>query len=69
MTDDVCFRHPNTIRFHNLHVGNIRGAMGEIFYYHETDYISPYFLVHVGCVSFGLSLDFFFCLPYDGSSH
>jgi hypothetical protein len=27
---DVCFRYPITIRSHDLHVGDIRGAMGDI---------------------------------------
>jgi len=34
---NVCFRRPIIIRFHDLHVGNIRGAMGEISSYHERD--------------------------------
>jgi hypothetical protein len=34
---DVCPKLPITIRFHNLHVGNIKGAMGEIASYHERD--------------------------------
>jgi hypothetical protein len=32
-----------TIRSHDLHVGDIRGAMGEIASYHERDYLSPFF--------------------------
>jgi hypothetical protein len=43
LTSDVCFRPPITIRFHDLHVGNIRGAMGEISSYHERDYLFPFF--------------------------
>jgi len=69
LTGDVCFRPPITIRFHNLHVGNIRGAMGVISSYHERDYLFPFFLVPMGYASFGLSLDFLFCLPCDGFSH
>jgi hypothetical protein len=35
LANDVCFRPPITIRFHNLHVGDIRGAVCEIASYHE----------------------------------
>jgi hypothetical protein len=34
---DVCSRPPITIKFHNLSVSNIRGAMGEIITYHKRD--------------------------------
>ncbi len=34
---DVCYRFPITIRSHDLHVGDIRRAMGEITFYHERD--------------------------------
>jgi len=37
LVGDVCFRPPITIRSHELHVGNIRGAMGEIPSYHKRD--------------------------------
>ncbi len=37
LANDVCSRPPITIRFHNLHASNIRGAMGEITSYHERD--------------------------------
>ncbi len=58
---------PIIIRSHELHAGDIRGAVGEIASYHERDLLSP--LVPVGCVSFGLSLAFPFSLLCDGSSH
>ncbi len=32
---DVCSRPLTTIRSHDLHVGDIRGAMGETVSYHE----------------------------------
>jgi len=53
-TNDVYSRAPIIVRSHNLHVGHIRRAMGEITSYHERDYLSPFFLVHASCVSFGL---------------
>jgi hypothetical protein len=34
---DVCFRRPIIFRYHDLHVGDIRRAMGEITSYHEKD--------------------------------
>ncbi len=34
---DVCSRPPITIKSHNLHVGDIRRAVGEITSYHERD--------------------------------
>jgi len=34
---DVWCRPPTTIKFHDLHAGDIRGAMGEITSYHEKD--------------------------------
>jgi hypothetical protein len=34
---DTCSRPPITIRSHDLHVNNIRGAMGEITSYHKKD--------------------------------
>jgi hypothetical protein len=37
LASDACSRPPITIRFHDLHVGNIRKAMGEIASYHERD--------------------------------
>jgi hypothetical protein len=37
LVGDVCFKPPITIKFHNLHVGDIRGAVGEITSYHEMD--------------------------------
>jgi hypothetical protein len=32
---DACFRLPNTIKSHDLHASDIRGAMGKIASYHE----------------------------------
>jgi hypothetical protein len=37
LVGDACFRPPITIRFHNLHGSNIKGAMSEITSYHERD--------------------------------
>jgi hypothetical protein len=37
LTSDACSRPPITIKSHDLHVGIIRGAMGEISSYHERD--------------------------------
>jgi hypothetical protein len=34
---DACSRPPIIIQSHDLHLGNIRGAMGEIVSYHERD--------------------------------
>jgi hypothetical protein len=34
---DACSKPPITIRSHNLHGGDIRGAMGEIAPYHKRD--------------------------------
>jgi hypothetical protein len=31
---DACFKPPISIIFHNLHVGDIIGAVGEITFYH-----------------------------------
>ncbi len=42
-TNDVYSRAPIIVRSHNLHVGHIRRAMGEITSYHERDYLSPFF--------------------------
>jgi hypothetical protein len=69
LAGDVCFRPPITIKSHDLHVGDIRRDVGEITSYHEKDYLFSFFFVHGGCASFGLSLAFPFCLPYDGSCH
>jgi hypothetical protein len=35
LVGDACSRPPIIIRFHNLHVGDIRGAMGAVVSYHE----------------------------------
>ncbi len=37
LVGDACSRPPNIIKFHDLHVGDIRGVVGEIAYYHEKD--------------------------------
>jgi hypothetical protein len=34
---DACSKPPITIRSHDLHVGDIRGAVGEITSYHKRD--------------------------------
>ncbi len=36
MVGDACSKPPITIRSHDLHVDNIKGAMGEIASYHRT---------------------------------
>jgi hypothetical protein len=35
LVGDACSRPRTTIKSHGLHVGDIRGAMGEITSYHE----------------------------------
>jgi len=35
LANDVYSKPPTIIRFHNLHVGDIKGAMGDIVSYHE----------------------------------
>ncbi len=37
LVGDVCSRPPIIFRYHDLHVGDIRKAMGEITSYHEKD--------------------------------
>jgi hypothetical protein len=37
LVSDVCSRFPIIIRFHNLHVGDIKRTVGEIAAYHERD--------------------------------
>jgi len=37
LAGDAYFRPPITIKSYDLHVGDIRGVMGEITSYHETD--------------------------------
>jgi hypothetical protein len=69
LTGDACSKPPITIRFHDLHASDIKGAMGEITSYHEGTSFFLFFLVFVGWLSFGLSLAFPFCLPCDGSCH
>ncbi len=53
---------PIISRSHELHAGDISGAVGEIASYHKRNSLSP--LVPVGCVFFGLSLalPFVFCV-------
>ncbi len=34
---DACFRPPIIIKSHDVHAGDIRGAVGEIISYHERD--------------------------------
>jgi hypothetical protein len=43
LVNDVCSRPPISIISHDLHEGDIRGAMGEIASYHERDSFSPFF--------------------------
>ncbi len=35
LASDVCSRPPTNIKSHDLHVGDIREAMGEIVSYHD----------------------------------
>ncbi len=58
-TCDACFRPSTTIKSHNLHVGDIRGAMGEIASYHNKDWLSPFLWACLWPPSFGL--------PWNGS--
>jgi hypothetical protein len=37
LASDVCFNTPIIIKSHDLHAGDIKGAMGEITSYHERD--------------------------------
>jgi hypothetical protein len=48
----VCFRPPITVKSHDLHAGEIRGAMGEIVSYHEKDWFSPFFWFFVRPLAF-----------------
>jgi hypothetical protein len=51
---DVCSRPPITIRSHDLHACNNKGAMGEIISYHKRDKLFPFF----DYVSLGLFASF-----------
>ncbi len=62
LVGDACSRPPIIIQSHDLHTCNIRGAMGEITSYHERDFFI-FFPVPMGCVSFGISLNFLFLSP------
>ncbi len=55
LVGDACSRPPITIRSHDLHVGNIKGVVGEI-----TSWLSPLFLVLGGLYVFWP----FFGLPF-----
>jgi hypothetical protein len=46
LVGDAYSRPPIIIKFHDLHVGNSRGAVGEITSYHERDYFFPFFGSH-----------------------
>ncbi len=35
LVGDACSKPPITIRFHDLHVSDIKRAMGEITFYHK----------------------------------
>jgi hypothetical protein len=37
LAGDVCSRPPITVKSHDLHAGDIKGAMGEIASYHDRD--------------------------------
>jgi hypothetical protein len=52
LAGDVCSRPPIIIRFHDLHVSDIRGAMGEIASYHKRFFIFFGFLRVVCLLAF-----------------
>ncbi len=58
-----------TIKFHNLHPGDIRGPWVKLPPTMRRSNFLPLPLVRAACVSFGLSLASPFCLLFDGSSH
>ncbi len=68
MAGDVCSRPPTIIRFHDLHISDIKWVVSEIISYQEGLALSL-FLVPTGYSSFGLSVAFHFGLSCDGSSH
>ncbi len=68
MAGDVCSRPPININSHDLHLSNVKGAMGEITSYHNNLTLSLFYY-HVGCASLGLYLAFLFCFPCDGFDH
>jgi len=53
LVSDACFRTPITIKSHDLHACDIRGAVDEIASYHERDQLFPFFLVLASCAYFG----------------
>ncbi len=63
LAKDVYSRPPIIVRSHDLHVGDIIKAMGDIVSYHKRTSSLP-FLVLIGCTPFGLSLafPFVFCV-------
>ncbi len=66
LASDVCSRTPTTIRSHDLHAGDIRGAMGEKA--RKTRSLPILKPLEVACI-----LALFWppplCLPFDGSGH
>ncbi len=68
LAKDVCSKPLITIKFHDLHVGDIRGVMGEITSYDERDQLSPFFSSY-GLLIFWTFFGLPFCLPCDGSNH
>jgi hypothetical protein len=69
LASDACSKPPIIIRSHNLHEGNIRGAVGDIASYQEPTSSLPlsWFLPVVSLLAF--LWPSFFCLLFDGSSH
>ncbi len=61
-------RPPTTIGSHDLYACDIRGSVGEIASYQRKRLVLSPFLGPIGCASFGLSLGFPLCLPWDGSN-
>jgi hypothetical protein len=60
LISDACSRLLITIKFHNLHVVDIRGVVGEIVSYHKKDY--HFFFLWVVCLLAFLWPSLFFSL-------
>ncbi len=68
LVKDACSKPLITIRFHDLHASDIRGAVGGITSYHKRDSLSPFF----GSYELHVFWPFFcfpFCLSCDGFGH
>ncbi len=69
LASDACSRPPTTIKSHNLHASDIRGAMGEIASYHKKDWLSPYLWALQAVCLLAFLWPLAFCFPWDGSGH